>query len=135
MNDILERISCHSCSDSSSYRIQSGRINVTENVKSLVNKLPYVLHSYTYSHIQRICSVTHTSSHTLRDTLRVACVKVHDASATHLPTRLHQKIRCSSHFLSIFASFFHSLRSVSERDLSHRLTGMSFPLWRHHHES
>lgn len=44
-------------------------------------------------------SHTHTHSHALRRS-----VKVHDASAAHLPTRLHLKMRCSSHFLSIFTS-------------------------------
>lgn len=45
-------------------------------------------------------------------------VKVH-AAAAHLPTRLHPKMRCSAHFLSIFTSAFHS---ASECDLSHCLT-------------
>lgn len=47
---------------------------------------------------QYVPSATH--SHTLR----LASVKMYDASAAHLPTRLHFEMRCSSHFLSIFTS-------------------------------
>lgn len=61
---------------------------------------PCVLHSCAYSHIQAYM-FSHTHIHTHSD---YASVKVHDASATHLPTRLHLKMRCSSHFLSIFRS-------------------------------
>ena len=99
MNNILERISCHSCCDSSSYRIQSRRINVTENAKSLVNKLLYFPTFYTLIHTYSVYVLSHTHIHGL------ASVRVHDASASHLPTRPHLKIRCSSHFLSIFTSF------------------------------
>lgn len=60
-------------------------------------------HIHTWK-IHSMFSLFLSLSHSHTYTLRLASVKMYDASDAHLPPRLHFKMRCSSRFLSIFTS-------------------------------
>lgn len=115
------------------------RINVTEDTKSLVNKLRRLaafLHSLAFSHMpSRIyCMSSHVRAHThVHTPADKREVKVHGCPpfffflARPRPPKKKNQNRMFQSFPVNIRISFHSPLSVSECDLSHRLTGMSFP--------
>lgn len=92
-------VACQSCCASSCNRVETGRINVSENAKSFVNKLLPAFSTQSRIRTYGVYVLPHARMHTLSG-------KCESARCLSCPllTRLHLKMRCSSHFLSIFAS-------------------------------